>query len=61
MKKYMVSISQAVCADVEVEAQNEEEARNQIMSTGIDQERYCEGHRHTRVIDSMEEIKKSEE
>jgi hypothetical protein len=60
MKRYMVSISQVVCADVEIEAENEQDAREQIMSSGIDPEEYCEGHRTTRTIDAIEEITEAE-
>lgn len=60
MKKYIVSISQVVCADVKIEAENEQEARDKIMSSGIDQEEYCEGHRATRQIDAIEEITEAE-
>jgi hypothetical protein len=56
MKRYKVSISQVVCADVEVEADTEEKARKEVTSSGIDHELYCEGHRDTRVINSGEEI-----
>jgi hypothetical protein len=60
MNKYMVSVSQVVCADVEVEADNEEQARTEVMSSGIDHELYCEGHRDTRVINSVELIEGAE-
>jgi len=60
MKRFIVSISQVVCADVEVEAESEEHAREQVMASGIDQEEYCEGHRDTRVIDGIEELKEDE-
>ena len=60
MKKYMVSVSQVVCADVEVEAENEEQARKELMSSGIDHELYCEGHRDTRIINSVELIEGAE-
>ena len=60
MKRYMVSLSQVVCADVEVEAENEQEAREKIMSSGIDPEDYCEGHRDTRVVNTIEQIEDAE-
>jgi hypothetical protein len=61
MKKYIASVSQVVCADVRIEAENEQEARDKILSTGIDPEEYCEGHRATRRIDGIEEIIEHEE
>jgi hypothetical protein len=54
MKRYIVSISQVVCADVEVEAGDEWGAREKVMSSGIDPEEYCEGHRDTRVVNKVE-------
>jgi hypothetical protein len=60
MKTYMVSVSQVVCADLEIEAETEEEARNKVMSSGIDQEEYCEGHRDTRIVNSVELVEHAE-
>jgi hypothetical protein len=60
MKRYMVSVSQIVCADVKVEAENEEEAREKVLSSDIDREEYCDGHRGSRQIDAIEEITEDE-
>ena len=44
MKRYLVSIEQVVCADLEIKADSEEVARQIVMSSGIDPQEYCEGH-----------------
>ncbi len=57
MKKYLVSVTQEVCDDFEVEAENEALAEEKALanfpwSAGD----WCEGHRGTRRASVVEEL-----
>jgi hypothetical protein len=60
MKKFRVSVSQVVCADVEVEAESRAEAQEKALSEAVlselNYDDWCEGHRDTRTADAVCEI-----
>jgi hypothetical protein len=59
MKTYLVSVSQEVCADFEIEAATPQSAVKKALSLerGIMySDDWCEGHRDTRTAHVLEEL-----